>query len=525
VTYPSIGEVRSAPLVFRYGLNSVLVLADGREYSQLASAHDPVPQGRNLGWHPDAVPSDPFSEPRRPLRLTLGSDLQSVSPTVLHGLFSLTRYPNITLDAMPVLDTSGWPEVGRISVERSRGGGPKVGTSRPDARLHPLLPRDGLADVIKSLLKVDDETSLAIVQDVSAHEALANDYLVSPRIASNRGLSLHGWDRRVGACTIEEALLLAGLKARMYGSLPLYADNFMTYNESTGAVYDMTVMRFSRALSRAFLGALAPDADPLEARTIDHLLAIRGTARDLLIARDELYRLARREALGGRWLRETSRRAPVAGPGGNELVYWMSYHVEAALNNVWTILDNLAAVVSIREGLSVRTRDVSFQNLLHGGAEWSKGSGVIKIREMIASSPSANLAVALKELRNVANHRTGLSFGTVEKGRSPNPTNPTMLAMWLPLSGVEVILPDEQRAECAAVLSDFAEFKAAGFAILRPTRLATAALHSAWSLAELILGKYQWSPGRWHRESGDWTSYRRATAGWHGWFQRGLMGL
>jgi len=105
-----------------------------------------------------------------------------------------------------------------------------------------------------------------------------------------------------------------------------------------------------------------------KAGCVDHLLAIRSRLRDLIICRDELARLERREALGKDWPTGMRDRDSVIGGSGNDLVFRVDYHVAAALNAMSSILDNLrGSFALVRAWPSHRSRSASTGSLIPAG--------------------------------------------------------------------------------------------------------------------------------------------------------------
>jgi hypothetical protein len=392
-------------LTAAYGRHHALLLADGRGHPELDDALDPLP--RRSGWAPVA-PGDPFENRERPMYFAIASDCASLSPATLKSLVYLGRLPGVRVDLMP-----GVPDLGSDSVHRvswSGDGDPyTVTTTRQPETQWFAMTEAALFGVAEEGLALDAETARRMVLEAESFEALGYDYLVSPLLTSARGRDRRAWPNRLGAVTVEEALRLAGSKARMYGSVPVEHDSDVRLSTSIGAIYDMAVLRLVPGLKAAIAGAVG-STDPTQTAAVPYLLGIRARLTQLLIARDEVYRLTRREALGSRHGRSRDE-AHAPGRSGNDLTEALAYHMTAALDASYAAGDALAWVAASRDAYDGSGSQVGLTLLKRNKGEAAKGPAASAVREAITRAWSNPFLWAARELRNRSGHRDGLDYG------------------------------------------------------------------------------------------------------------------
>jgi hypothetical protein len=272
----------------------------------------------------------------------------------------------------------------------------------------------GLDEHASTVFPDASDSARQLVREAQVHAGLGYDYVVSPGMASARIDRSKRWPNDLGACTPYEAFRLAGVKARMYDSVPLFADPDALFSVNVGMWYDLAVMHFTPGLIRAIGGALAPSAAHDEHLVGEHLLAIRVRLSELLQARDAIYRLTRREALGP--LRgSTFAEGPIVGPRGNDLTAQMSYHLTAALDSAFAAIDNAVWVVVRGDDPAKSRGSVGLGTLLDPKpSAWTRRPSATTAIRLLARNSSLPFTLAARALRNNMVHREGLDFGTID---------------------------------------------------------------------------------------------------------------
>jgi hypothetical protein len=513
--------------VYLYGMHPLLVLADGSGYEAIIKALLPRPQAAESMARRQTYGRDPFSDPDRPLTFTLASDLAASSARQLRQMLDLSRLRHIQVDAIPPVEVEGWDAAGRVAFKKVERGIEITTTRHPDQVYWDWYGdphSDDVAPLLAQQTGLSSQVAAELALDLAIHKALGNDYLVSPVLAAYRATAPF-WGEREGTCTIEEALFLAGLKSRLYRTAPLHVDARISFWTTTGSVYDGAAMDLSRPLRSALAGSLSPTASHEESQCIDHLIAIRSRLRDLLVYRDELGRLERREVLGKDWPRAVERDGSVSGGTGNDLVFRVDYHVTAALNAFTTILDNLAWVVSARERLSVtNARAVGFDRLIEATKPFGQTKASATLAKHVTADALLQQGLALRVLRNIVDHRTGFSYGWVMSVRDQTWQGPEMLSVWIPRDEPRFGMPDGTERPAAEALEDLATVAIPELLILRPRVLVEACVASASAVVSLILRLYPWQSRAWlyqdpqYRQR-EWTQHHHRGR-WH----RGLWG-
>lgn len=505
--------------VFSHGLHQMLVLTNGAGRAAIERAHLPIPLGASSSARHRADARDPFTDPERPLRFTLASDVASAAKREQGWLLALARLTQVTVDALPEVEAAPADALGRVSLD-SREDVVDVRTTRKPNMVSATSYRG------ENALALAGQTGLAaalaerLALSVAAHEALGNDYLVSPVLAAHRDTDAY-WGRHAGVCTVDEALFLAGVKARFYGTTPI--DQRGSQQINTGWLYDAAAVRLSPALRAALAGALSPTAAADEAQCTDHLLTIRSRLRDLLVCRDELARLERREVLGKDWQQVAERNRPVIGGSGNDLIFRVQYHVTAGLNAFATILDNLAWVVAAREHITAKPERIGFDRIVRPAGDFPPTWASESVRKGVADLHPVRRSLALRSIRNVSDHRAGFSYGWVMSVQGRARTGPEMLAVWIPRENPRYLLP-EGNALAADDLLDLATYATEELLLLRPRALVEAAVSCAAGLTARLLKAYEWGSADWlgrdERFRQNVPVWRLCRGRWH----RGLWG-
>ena len=305
--------------VYVHGLHQVLALIDGIGASEIPGAHLPMPTGASPSGRIRSADGDPFSDPNRPLRISLASDVSELPHRERAILAGLGGLHGVEVHALPGSLAHPPKGVGLVTVQ------PRDEYVDVRTTLQPTTTFGGFQgpdwhQTLDSQLRLGLDRSFLLTRDIGAHLALGNDYLVSPMLARHRATTAF-WGGAVGTATPEEASFLAGVKARMYRMTRTNALSKAHVSVNTGWVLDYAALALVPRLRRALAGALGPTADRTEQLSVPHLLAIRGLVRDLLLARDELVRIERREAMGPDWPKHAPRDRPIEGGSGNDLVY------------------------------------------------------------------------------------------------------------------------------------------------------------------------------------------------------------
>jgi hypothetical protein len=496
-----------------HGRHHALLLQDGIGRPELDSALDPLP--RRSGWHP-LSPGDPFENRERPLYLALASECASLPQATLRSLLYLGRLSGVRVDLMPGVPDLGADEIHRVSW--SGDGDPyTVTTTRQPKAQWFATAESALFSLAEEVLAIDAEAATRMVLEAESFEALGYDYLVSPVLASVRGRGRRAWPNRLGAVTIAEALRLAGAKARMYGIVPVEHDSKVRVSTSTGAIYDMAVLRFVPGLRKAIAGAVR-SPDPDEAAAVPYLLGIRARLNQLLIARDEIYRLARREALGPRRARPADAvEAP--SRAGNDLTEAFAYHLSAALDSAYAAGDALAWVAAKRDGFEGDGREVGLVALRDGTRDAVKGPNASAVREAIGKGTRARFQWAARELRNRNAHRDGLDYGRLAFD-PPSTAAPEPSVLWVT---AETFIGRRDPEELFIALAEQANYGGADLAIFTFVRF----VDELWcATAETVsrgVRALTWTDWRWTRSDPRWG--RETARLWWTCTQRGLWGI
>ncbi len=483
--------------VFRWGLHELLAFVDDLGAVEIPAAHLPVPAGaRSRGMRRAA--GDPFTDPRRPLRLTLAADVVDLPVAQQRCLAAIGELRGIEVDALPGAVDARVVGPHRVTITLQDDGISVESSGRPDTVAGTFFD-PSLARLLEMHLGIRPELADQLNQAIAAHEALGNDYLVSPTLVGQRASDAF-WGGAIGTASGLEALFLGGVKSRMYGMSRLNALSAARVSTNQGVILDRAAMSLVPTLGGAMAGSLAPTADPAERGAASHLLAIRSLLRDLLFARDDVVRLERREALGSDW-RGTGRHQPEEGETGNDLAYRYRYHVTAVLNTFTAILDNLAWVVVSREQLTPRSHAVGFEKLLgfRPSASFPQTRPTPILQDAAARTGSAVArALALRALRNQADHQVGLSYGRVRSVKfEPTMKGPEMFAAWLWKGSMSYPTGVNERRDAFDELIDVGAFAAGNLGLLRPRPLAELAIACAARITADVLALYPWTDATW----------------------------
>jgi hypothetical protein len=257
------------------------------------------------------------------------------------------------------------------------------------------------------------------------------------------------------------------------------------------------------------------------------LLALSGRLADLLIARDAVMRLARRDALGPDWMR-TFDQGAISGALGNELAAHMAYHTMAGLHALTAIADNLAWIMRRRSGEDLRDddRSSSFAKLMT-----SDGRVPESVRgrvESLQGLPAVTVVLGLLRLRNVFAHRDGIDYGILSTETMTIPPRRQVAAMWFEPSAVgKPVRFAGGEANLFDAIAEHATFAASGqlVAFTFPDFMAVL-VRTALSVTNEILSKPAWHSSRkWLLEAQARTQQASTRRLWRSGHQRRLLGL
>lgn len=543
--------VRDGVSIALHGLHHGLILIDGAGRDEFAAAHDPVPALAHPELGTRGVSGDPFDDPARPLVLTLASDCADLPERLYLDLLSLSRYPGVNLSLVSGLKDYGYDSVLRLEWAEGEQRGSEVrqieseGRRRDDAfaafdgvaptsirrpRAHASIwPQPGLIEAVGHMFDAPIDTARRVAREAMAHKTLGNDYIVSPTLVQARRNRIAGWPNELGACTVDEAFALAGLKSRMYAAVPLGAEPNGLVSQSTGLYRDLAVTHFGPRLWRAIGSALGPDALADEAACSDRLLAVRSRLSDLLIARDEILKLGRRDALGPAWGRPFDQ-GPVSGASGDEVWRHMAYHMMSALNALTAIADNLAWVVQLRSGRHPADDDRTsgFVRLITERRLVSGNDVLRPVVECLQRFPWTGLLVGMLRLRNAFAHREGIDFGPVSTETMTIPMTREAAGLWIGPEAVgRSVRTGEIELDPFAALCDVATFVGdTQLAVWTFPRLIDVVVAAAFSVSNEMLRLPPWrSSRRWLFESPVYVSEHWKRRLWRANLQPRLFGL
>ena len=364
-----------------------------------------------------------------------------------------------------------------------------------------------------------------IAIEAAVHEALGNDYLVSPNLARSRHAAASEWARQVGACSVPEAFRLAATKARMYRSVPMLVAPTALGTVNVGRWYDLAVTHFVPNLMKAITGALAPSASPGKAATGDHLLAIRARLGEILVGRDAVYRLTRRAALGPMWGRSFDL-APAGGSVGNDLTANLAYHLSACLNSVYAATDNVAWVLAKLDDPKLRSRRVGFSSLLDTrSAPWKEGPSAAKGVDALLNAPGLQFVLAAREVRNQFMHREGIDYGGVDWHPVGDAPLMGLAALWIFSDALPAYPLRKGAAEPFKALASSANFLNSELALFTFQTFTDRLWDAASDTVDACLAAISWGSGRWIRGVPDGPGDDARRRWWRGRLQKRLWGL
>jgi hypothetical protein len=406
-----LGEARSDASFAMHGKHSMLVLM-GMAGHTLYRTVDPRP-ARRRSWSRDV--GDPFWDPERPLRLTLASDMRWAGSD-LDALTKMSRLPGIEIHAMPGVDDRGFESIGRIRVSKTAPhflAGSSRSKSQSAVYLHPEWLNDQMP-----LSLVLGVAGKRLNIDLEVHESLGFDYLVTRHADLIRTDKRLGAYTRYGTCTPLEAWRMVGAKATMYRQIPIYVEPRSISTVNVGMWRDVAVRNLVPSLQRTIEAALGPLALDWQRQSVAHLSAIRARLVDLLVARDDCFRLMRRDALDIDELRRPSlfdrEETPPTGPLGNDLLQLLSYHAYAALNHTFAISDNLAWILSAYAGMALKPDDrLGLGRLLYPPKGQEGNRQLRSLRALLKDRSDTQEMLTLRQIRNLAMHRDGMEQGAI----------------------------------------------------------------------------------------------------------------
>ncbi len=438
---------------------------------------------------------DPFESRERPLYLAIASDCAGLRPSTLRALTSLSLLPGVRVDVMPALAGMS-TEPTKLVAWSGQSPDYHVTTTREPQRTYLIQTEEDWVRLAEDFLKLDRPAAERIVLEARIFEALGYDYLVCPRLTTGRDRSRRAWPNWLGAVTPEEAFRLAGAKARMYGMLPEGHDTGIRVYTTIGRTYDQAATKWTPGLIAALAGAVG-SRDPAESGTVPFLLGIRARINQLLVARDEVYRLTRREALG---LRGGSRTDEEKAPArkGNDLRESLAYHATAAMDAAFAAGDALAWVAAVRDGGNIgHARAIGLGQLLGGTAKWTSGTNACKVRAALQASADQAFTLAVRELRNRNVHRDGLSHGRLIF--HPPVAGPEPSVVWVDL---ETFGGHSRADDLLRAIADRADYADDGLAVLTFLRLVDEIWCSTARLISCALKSMAWGDRSWLRAEG-----------------------
>ena len=495
---------------------------DRDDADDLFDLYRPRPRGDTGAYSHDRQ-RDPFQDPGEPLRLTLASDTRWLPRATYDQLLTLGFFPGVELHLVPglatVTSTGKRPPVCHVA----RSGEDRwsaVKSCRPNSwtAMHPAGQQ--LLDMAAAMFPQLGPRSQRLLVDLFLHEATGGDFLVSDGLASAIRPTSPTWLRNAGVCTGAEAMRLAGTKARMFSKSPVHFGRSVTTYMNVGLWQDRALQHFAPHLNRAIIGAHSPAASGWEERVRDHLLAIRSGFRDLLIARDAVYRLIRSDGIRDR-AGESPFGDTTVGVRGNDLLQQLGYHTVAALNVAYSVGDNLGWTMLYEAGLE-RKRSVGLRRILYPRRDYAPDADLIasptlaRHRSRLTRRRDVGIVLALQSVRNRWVHQDWVQHGRVTVGRKASGHH-DFFAVWL------------QRADYKkwdwTELEALADLTREDIAVMSFDRL----LDGLWTYTLASVDAYvmsvAWSSVDWIKTDPDWRVNSGLGRGWDRELHRLLWGV
>jgi hypothetical protein len=283
---------------------------------------------------------------------------------------------------------------------------------------------------------------------------------------------------------------------------------------NVGLWQDLALQNFVPPLRRAIAGSLNPDAPTWQAKASNHLLAIRAGLRDILIARDAVYRLIRSDGLPLRRRPSfpSDQDQPEAGARGNDLMQLLAYHTVAALNLAYSISDNMMLILRWKTGLAETGKHSrGFTKELI-----EPRKPLRQVAMQLLKEDSCSRLIALREVRNRWIHEAFVLHGRLLF--HPTGTRfPEMSVIWLE--------KDDYRPEHWATLRGMSRIAMDDAAVVTFDGLMDHLWTSTVATLEAVLGLIEWSDDRWLLDDEAWRDYLRSYAGWDRALHRAFWGL
>jgi hypothetical protein len=223
----------------------------------------------------------------------------------------------------------------------------------------------------------------------------------------------------------------------------------------------------------------------------DHLETIGARYEDLLVAHDELGRLAQLEG---------------HMHGNNQIRHDQLYHLQYALVLVTGLLDTVAWIVTAIEGFPIDRRQVSWRALLNTKSDsWSQkltDPNAVAIRDEARRHHHRPFMELIHELRDAVQHRQPIAAVTVEaKGPSMaiSPPSPGLTLARMSVLDLEACLAPVVRSAPAAT-PGLIEVGRRQFVM--PHRLGRGLVDSTADLIDDVLAGADWphATGWWEQE-------------------------
>jgi hypothetical protein len=240
-----------------------------------------------------------------------------------------------------------------------------------------------------------------LILDMACHDALANDLFVTtnPELLERRWSD--GWGAGVGICDPLEAIGLVEALLRSRRRFVLHISEKSTTDiDSTGFYADLVRHRLP-TLHKALASCLSPSRRDAARPVALMAESIASRYRDLLIAQDNLFRLAQVEGYLG---------------GSNNLASEQMYHVQNSLVLFSGTLDVLADITREIQGQAVHQHEVGWTRLLSAKGWGSKltDPSAIAMRAEAARLHVDQCIPTVLALRNTYGHSAPLRSGVAE---------------------------------------------------------------------------------------------------------------
>jgi hypothetical protein len=442
---------------------------------------------------------------RRPLRVTVASDALRDEPELCQRLLSLARFEQIDMCIGPDAPVDPIPR-GVRSYEWIEPPGSRPGpiASLTTSIIRVSLP-DGWAEHGVLLEHQWRQAAATLVGGTSgpgeaertflemkAHESLEHDMFVTTNVGLLGGRFGQGRAHGLGVFNPREAVTTTEILLRARRLFVPYIDDRATFTLGSPMTFYgiLTQAKMPQALA-ALRSCLSPQRVASMRLVADHLETIGARYEDLLVAHDELGRLAQLEGHMN---------------GNNQIRHDQLYHLQYAFVLVTGLLDTVAWIVTAIEGSLIDRRHISWRALLNTKSDsWSQNltdASAIAIRDAARRHRHRPFMELIHELRDAVQHRQPIAAVTVEaKGPSmaisPPAPGPTLARM--SVLDLEACLAPVVRS-APPVTPGLIEVGGSQF--LMPHRLARGLVDSTADFIDDVLAGVNWphAAGWWEQE-------------------------